>query len=148
MIVMGIFGLCVTFLLMLGKCCGLNYKQISVAFNLWLQGGVLASSAICPSVCWIMSGRFYGFMSFYVLLILILYAVLNVFLYIKMIRHYHLPFEYAFNLCVSDLESIAKEWNCSYHWVNIVLFVVVYLIMLTNNVLLSYLIISQKIEFL
>lgn len=46
MIVMGIFGLCVTFLLMLGKCCGLNYKQISVAFNLWLQGGVLASSAI------------------------------------------------------------------------------------------------------
>ena len=36
MIVMGIFGLCVTFLLMLGKCCGLNYKQISVAFNLWL----------------------------------------------------------------------------------------------------------------
>ena len=73
MIVMGIFGLCVTFLLMLGKCCGLNYKQISVAFNLWLQGGVLASSAICPSGCWIMSGRFYGFMSFYVLLIL--YAV-------------------------------------------------------------------------
>ena len=53
----------------------------------------------------------------------------------------NLPFEYAFNLCVNDLESIAKKWNCSYHWVNIVLFVVVYLIMLTNNVLLSYLII-------
>lgn len=84
-IVMGIFGLCVIFLLMLCKCCGLNYKQILVAFNLWLQGGVLALSAICPSVCWIMSGRFYGFIFLYVLLILILYAVLNVFLYIKMI---------------------------------------------------------------
>lgn len=87
----------------------LKLQEISVAFNLWLQGGVLALSAICPSVCWIMSGRFYGFMYFYVLLILILYAVLNVFLYIKMIRHYHLPFEYAFNLCVNDLEAIAKK---------------------------------------
>lgn len=38
-----------------------------------------------------------------------MYAVLNVFLYIKMIRHYHLPFEYAFNLCVNDLEAIAKN---------------------------------------
>ena len=36
------FGLCVLFLLLLGKLFGLTYKQISVVFNLWVQGSVLA----------------------------------------------------------------------------------------------------------
>lgn len=35
------FGLCVLFLLLLGKLFGLTYKQISVVFNLWVQGAVL-----------------------------------------------------------------------------------------------------------
>lgn len=30
------FGLCVLFLLLLGKLFGLTYKQISVVFNLWV----------------------------------------------------------------------------------------------------------------
>ncbi len=42
------FGLCVLFLLLLGKLCGLTYKQISVVFNLWLQGGVLMLSGLLP----------------------------------------------------------------------------------------------------
>ena len=39
------FGLCVLFLLLLGKLFGLTYKQISVVFNLWVQGAVLALSS-------------------------------------------------------------------------------------------------------
>ena len=42
------FGLCVLFLLLLGKLCGLTYKQTSVVFNLWLQGGVLMLSGLLP----------------------------------------------------------------------------------------------------
>ena len=37
------FGLCVLFLLLLGKLFGLTYKQISVVFNLWVQGAVFVS---------------------------------------------------------------------------------------------------------
>ena len=32
------FGLCVSFLLLLGKLFGLTYKQISVVFNLGYKG--------------------------------------------------------------------------------------------------------------
>lgn len=35
------FGLCVLFLLLLGKLLGLTYKQISVVFNLWGAGSRL-----------------------------------------------------------------------------------------------------------
>ena len=42
------FGLCVLFLLLLGKLFGLTYKQISVVFNLWVQGAVLALSGLTP----------------------------------------------------------------------------------------------------
>lgn len=42
------FGLCVLFLLLLGKLLGLTYKQISVVFNLWVQGAVLALSGLAP----------------------------------------------------------------------------------------------------
>lgn len=40
------FGMCVLFLLLLGKLFGLTYKQISVVFNLWVQGAVLALSGL------------------------------------------------------------------------------------------------------
>ena len=42
------FGLCVLFLLLLGKLFGLTYKQISVVFNLWVQGAVLTLSGLAP----------------------------------------------------------------------------------------------------
>ena len=42
------FGLCVLFLLLLGKLFGLTYKQISVVFNLWVQGAVLTLSGMAP----------------------------------------------------------------------------------------------------
>ena len=42
------FGLCVLFLLLLGKLFGLTYKQISVVFNLWVQGGLLTLSGLAP----------------------------------------------------------------------------------------------------
>ena len=42
------FGLCVLFLILLGKLFGLTYKQISVVFNLWVQGGLLALSGLIP----------------------------------------------------------------------------------------------------
>ena len=35
--------------MLIGKLCRLTYEQISVVFNLWLQGAVLTLSAILPA---------------------------------------------------------------------------------------------------
>ncbi len=91
------FGLCVLFLLLLGKLLGLTYKQISVVFNLWVQGAVLALSGLAPFgiVVYKMTESFstgWLVLSF----ILAFYGTAYVFAFIIMVQHYRLPFESAF----------------------------------------------------
>ena len=49
------FALCVLFLRGHGKCFRLTYEQISVIFNLWIQGGVLV--AILLILLWVKEKR-------------------------------------------------------------------------------------------
>ena len=129
------FGLCVLFLLLLGKLFGLTYKQISVVFNLWVQGAVLALSGIAPfgvavykfiesfSVSWMI-----------LTIILACYGLVYLYAFLKMLQHYHLPFNDAFDLCVRDLKWIAKKWHTTYYIVNLLIFVLFYLILLGFNI--------------
>ena len=83
------FGLCVLFLLLLGKLLGLTYKQISVVFNLWVQGAVLALSGLAPFgiVVYKMTESFstgWLVLSF----ILALYGTAYVFAFIIMVQHF------------------------------------------------------------
>ena len=133
------FGLCVLFLLLLGKLFGLTYKQISVVFNLWVQGAVLALSGLAPfgtcvykllesfSVGWLILS-----------IVFALYGAAYVYAFIKMLRHYNLPFNAAFDLCVDDLERLAKKWHTTYQMVNLLIFILFYLILLGLNVLICY----------
>ena len=133
------FGLCVLFLLLLGKLVGLTYKQISVVFNLWVQGAVLALSGLVPfgvivykllesvSVGWLLLFIVFAF-----------YGMVYVYAFVKMLKHYHLPFNDAFDLCVRDLQWLAKKWHTSYQMVNLLIFVLFYLILLGLNVLICY----------
>lgn len=117
------FGLCVLFLLLLGKLFGLTYKQISVVFNLWVQGAVLALSGIAPfgvavykfiesfSVSWMI-----------LTIILACYGLVYLYAFLKMLQHYHLPFNDAFDLCVRDLKWIAKKWHTTYYIVNLLIY--------------------------
>ena len=138
------FGLCVLFLLLLGKLLGLTYKQISVVFNLWVQGAVLALSGIAPfgvavykfiesfSVSWMI-----------LTIILACYGLVYLYAFLKMLQHYHLPFNDAFDLCVRDLKWIAKKWHTTYYIVNLLIFVLFYLILLGFNILLCNYLISH-----
>ena len=45
-----LFNICVDFLNWLGKVAGLTYVEISVVFNLWVQGGLLVITALFPFV--------------------------------------------------------------------------------------------------
>ena len=132
------FGLCVLFLRLLGKLFGLTYKQISVVFNLWVQGVVLALSGLTPAGVTIY--KIWESFSVNRLLLIIffaLYGLVYVYGFIRMLKHYHLPFDYAFDLCVDDLNWVAKKWHTTYQMVNIVIFVILYLLFLGLNLYLG-----------
>ena len=129
------FGLCVLFLLLLGKLFGLTYKQISVVFNLWVQGAVLALSGLAPFgiIVYKMSESFsMGWLALSV--VFALYGIAYLYGFIIMLKHYHLPFDAAFELCVDDLKKIAVKWHTTYEMVNLIIFIVIYLILLCMNV--------------
>ncbi len=126
-----LFRLCQHFLSFVGRATGLTYIQISVIFNLWVQGRVLVLSAFAPVAVLLYS---HGYKSRPGLTaIMVAYALLYVILYILMLVHYRLPFEGAFYRCVDDLESIAQRLRITYELVNILIFVVLFLILLCLN---------------
>ena len=131
------FGLCVLFLLLLGKLFGLTYKQISVVFNLWVQGGLLTLSGLVPLTVAVfkMSESFsIGWLA--LAIVLALYGFAYVYAFVKMLQHYRLPYDAAFDLCVDDLKRIAEKWHTTYEMVNLIIFILLYLILLGLNVLI------------
>ena len=138
------FGLCVLFLLLLGKLFGLTYKQISVVFSLWVEGAVLALSGLAPfgiAVYKMME----SFSMWWLLLsaALLIYGIAYVYSFVKMLQHYHLPFNDAFDLCVRDLQWLAKKWHTTYQIVNLLIFVLFYLILLGFNIFICNYLISH-----
>lgn len=135
------FALCVLFLQLLGKCFGLTYKQISVVFNLWIQGGVLVLSAWLPFVQNLMyPNRAHEGMWWIIMFCTLCYGLLYWTVFVLVMRHYHLPFNRAFDLCVNDLLCIASIWNCSYYAVNIIIFIIIFLLLFGLNILLAWLV--------
>ena len=131
------FGLCVLFLLLLGKLFGLTYKQISVVFNLWVQGGLLTLSGLAPLMVTVFKMSESFSMEWMALTIVFaLYGFAYVYAFVKMLQHYRLPYDAAFDLCVDDLKRIAVKWHTTYEMVNLIIFILLYLILLCMNVLI------------
>ena len=131
------FGLCVLFLLLLGKLFGLTYKQISVVFNLWVQGAVLALSGLAPfgiAIYKLLESFSMGWLL--LTIIFAVYGMTYVYAFIKMLNHYHLPLNDAFDLCVVDLQLLAKKWHTTYQMANLLIFILFYLILLGANILI------------
>lgn len=133
------FGLCAGFLMILGKCLGLSYKQMSVIFNLHLQGGLLLLSGELPllAICWNFTHHPSWLMAVAVFLALS-YLSLYVVGFIWLLKHYHLPMDYAFDLCVSDLKWVSSKWNLSYQAVNLIIFIFWWLSVVLINVFAAY----------
>lgn len=136
------FGVCVLFLLGLGKLFGLTYKQISVVFNLWVQGGVLMLSGIAPLAAILFRMCNDGVTTIYMICVVALavYAYPYFRGFAWMLKHYHLPFNDSFNLCVMDLRHLAFQWHTTYQMVNLLIFVLAFLALLGLNGYITYLI--------
>ena len=68
---------------------------------------------------------------------MIFYASLYIVGFVWLLRHFHQPYEYAFERCVYDLETSATKWRISYHAINLVIFVVWWLGLMSANVCLT-----------
>ena len=133
------FMLCVRFLLLLVKLCGMTYKQISVVFNLWLQGAVLMLSGLAPAATAIYKLASGGSPIWLALTALLLvYAAAHIYGFVRMLQHYHLPFDRAFDLCVEDLFLWAKKWNTTYEAANLIIFVLLFLAFIGMNRFAAY----------
>ena len=133
------FGVCVLFLLVLGKLFGLTYKQISVVFNLWIQGAVLSLTGLVPAAACVYKLADGGSLLWLAAAVpLMAYAAVYVYGFVRMLRHYHLPFDEAFDLCVEDLQGLAVKWRTSYQMVNLIIFVLLFLVLIALNLLLTH----------
>ena len=133
------FGLCAAFLLLIGKLFGFTYKEISVIFNLWIQGAVLMISGLLPSIAQLIvlinsPSVIYGIF----LLCYLIYASIYIVGFIALLKHYNLPYNDAFDLSANDLVWIASKWHISYHAVNLVIFVFWWLSIVFLNIYLFY----------
>ncbi len=133
------FGFCVLFLRVLGMLLGLNYKQISVVFNLYLQGGLLCLAGVSPlfiaaynCIC------HFSFVSFGLFLAFVFYAIIWVCGFVWLLRRYKLPCDSAFDLCVADLKLLGTCWGMSYYAINLLIFVVGWLSLFIINFLLAF----------
>ena len=129
-----LFFFCTDILQFLGKRFRLNYLQISVIVNLYIQGGLLTLSGIAPFVvqCYALTqhpspdGEIKA-------AVLLVYALFYGWGFIRMLKHYKLPMEKAFYLCVEDLDKGCRKLNLSYKALNLILFVGVWLLLIGVN---------------
>lgn len=131
-----IFLLCVCFLEALGKTTGLTYKQISVIFNLYIQGGILLISGFIPLIAAIMA---YSHISIWLWALAVIlsscYASIYSYGFYLLCKHYHLPLEYSFDLCVYDLQYLVKKIGISYCAINLIIFVLCWSICIIINLI-------------
>ena len=132
-----LFRICQRFLLFLGRAARLSYVEISVIFNLWVQGGLLAISAFIPLIVLLSKGIFTHLI---LVVVFTIYALLFLTLYILMLVHYKLPFSRAFDSCVEDLQKISSKLHLTYQTVNIIIFVIAFLALLFFNIAITFLI--------
>jgi hypothetical protein len=133
-----LFQICQRFLLLIGGAARLSYIEISVIFNLWIQGGLLTLSSVVPISVLLYTGNYNEHP--FLMIILSLYTLLYIVLFILMLVHYKLPFDRAYYLCVDDLRTIAKKWHITYQVVNILIFIVAFLVLLCANVFIPFLV--------
>lgn len=124
-----LFEICVKFLEWMGNTFHITYQQISVYINLYLQGGVLVLSTIPALIMAI------AYKNPFWIAITTINTLSHSLGFAWMMMHYRLPtnINFAFNQCVDDLLLLAERWNLTYQQVNIVIFVIGFLLLLCIN---------------
>jgi len=133
-----LFALCVEFLLWLGKTTGFTYVEISVIFNLWIQGALLLASSALPLIVTLV--KFHGDKKMNIAEFVIPTAIFLFYLsgFMWMMVHYHGTMNQIFQRCVQDLVDLAAKWHTTYNMVNIIIFIIGWLVCVSGNLLIAH----------
>lgn len=118
---------------------GLTYQEFCVIGNIYMQGAICLLATLAPLLLcirtkqapwkWLLSGG---------------NALLHLVIISCFFGHYWMPLESAFDLCVQDLNHIGALFGSSYVMVNIIIFVILFVVDLALNALL-YLLLAGKL---
>lgn len=118
---------------------GLTYQEFCVIGNIYMQGAICLLAALAPLLLcirtkqapwkWLISGG---------------NALLHLVIISLFFGHYWMPLERAFDLCVQDLNRLGALFGSSYVMVNIIIFVILFVVDLALNALL-YLLLAGKL---
>ena len=118
---------------------GLTYKEFCVIGNIYVQGLILVLSAL--SIFYTMVKivkKKKSILRITMLIASAIYALLYFFGFALICRHYAMPLEEAFDLCVHELSHFGQVfYGVGYIGANIIIFVVGWLIVLAFNIIIT-----------
>ncbi len=118
-------------LALIGRPFGWNYEKASVyiCIHLW--------PLLCVIMALVMLGIAVSTTNPLWIAVCIIYFLINAFGYWAVIKHYYPgAINEIFTHCYSDLMAIAKEWNTSYAIVNLIIYVLAFIMIMAFNVCL------------
>lgn len=133
---MSLFTLCTDFLEFLAQVFHTTYYRMSVYFNIYFQGGVLLLSALALFICSVVVTYQDGFQT--KTNFLMVYAIVQMLFIALAFYRYRPPLDSAYYRCFYDLLTISMHNMVIYALVNILIFIVFYLMLLISNIWLSY----------
>jgi hypothetical protein len=133
------FDLCCGIMAAGAYALGLTYKEFCVIGNIYIQGLILVLSALSIFFTMVKNVRKkQSTLRIAMLIVTAAYASLYVIGFVLICRHYAMPLEEAFNLCVQELKSFGQSfYDVGYIGANIIIFVLGWLFLLILNVLMT-----------
>ena len=129
-----LFNLCTKFLVFLTRVFNTDYKRISVWVNIYAQGFVMFAAAATLFVVTIARNSVEGMkVVSWIGLLLSLFQMVVV---VWACWRYRSPLDKAFDRCYLDLESLASKIHISYTLLNVLIFIVIYLILVFFDIFL------------
>lgn len=130
-----LFNLCTDFLVFLTRVFHTDYKRISVWVNIYAQGIVMfAAAAATLFIVTLVRGRNDGMTT--VSWIGLLLSLFQMVVVVWACFRYRPPLDKAFDKCYLDLEHLSSKIHISYTLLNVLIFIVIYLILLFFDIFL------------
>ena len=142
------FDLCCGIMAAGAYALGLTYKEFCVIGNIYIQGLILVLSALSISTTLVKIVRKKkSTLRIAMLIASVVYALLYVIGFALICRHFAMPLDEAFDLCVHELQSFGQSfYGVGYIGANIIIFVVGWMFLLILNVLINMLLNKQVIS--
>ena len=139
-----LFEVCCKIMAGLGNLLGLSYKEICVIGNIYLQGGIWVLFTWIPTIVLMRHKQTPLTKKLYFILALG-YGLIHTMLFIMFCGRYSFPIIDGFDVCVKDLQHIARNYSTTYQAINIYIFVGGWLLSIGWNIMITKLILKNRI---